>query len=162
VTPQAAVQSGATKTFSDRPADAAPKAAEGWAGSPLQHVDPKANPQPTGDAASVIRAERPATAAGSDLRTIETIPTPAGREPAVRQAAPAAGAAGASTGSSTAAPSLPPAPSPAPTVAPLGPAVEPAPPTGTTAPVTGGKDVPAAETSRRLLRIVPSVDAHTT
>ena len=45
---------------------------------------------------------------------------------------------------------------PAPTVAPLGPAVEPAPP------ASDAKDVPAAETSRRLLRIVPPAGGHTT
>jgi hypothetical protein len=58
------------------------------------------------------------------------------------------------------------APAPAagqsPTVAPLnlqpqsGPAVEPAPP------ASDPKDVPASETSGRLLRIVPPVDSHTT
>jgi hypothetical protein len=136
----------ATKTFSDKPAAAAKPAAEGWGGSNLQHVDPKQAPAP-----GAVRVEKPATTAG-ELKPLETIPTPAAQD-----AAPAPAAA-----------------KPAPTVAPLnaqpqlnvqpqlnaqpqlGPAVEPAPPAASL------KDVPASETSGRLLRIVPPVDGHTT
>ena len=120
------------KTFSDKPA--AP-AAEGWTGSGLQHVDPK-QPQAAGSASGAIRADKPAEG-GSALKPIETIPTPAAKDAA-------------------------PAPAQTPTVAPLnaqpqlGPAVEPAPPAADL------KDVPAAETSGRLLRIVPPVEGHTT
>jgi hypothetical protein len=123
-----------TKTFSDKPTGAAPKAAEGWTGSDLRHVDPK-QPQAAGSQADsgVVRAEKPA----EDLRAVETIPTPKAKDAGPAQA-------------------------PAPTVAPPqsqpqpGPAVEPAPPAASL------KDVPAAETSRRLLRIVPTVEGHTT
>ncbi|MEI6638045.1 MAG: hypothetical protein WCO99_15885, partial [Planctomycetota bacterium] len=78
---------------------------------------------------------------GNELRSLETIPTPTGKDAA---AAPA------------------PAVGQSPTVAPLnlqpqsGPAVEPAPP------ASDPKDVPASETSGRLLRIVPPVGSHTT
>jgi hypothetical protein len=48
------------------------------------------------------------------------------------------------------------APAGQPTIAPLGPSVEPAPPAGAT------RDVPAAETAGRLMRIVPRVDDHST
>jgi hypothetical protein len=127
-----------TKTFSDKPA--APQAAPGWTGSDLQHVDPKQAQAGGGQSApGTVRAEKPADA-GGDLKSVETIPTPAAQEP-------------------TAAPTRAPTPTQAPTVAPLnaqpGPAVEPAPPAATL------KDVPAAETSR-LLRIVPQVEGHTT
>ncbi len=136
-----------TKTFSDK--SAVSPAAEGWTGSGLQHVDPKQAPatgnqasgnQATGNAAGAIRAEKP-TDTGNELRSLETIPTPTGKDAA---AAPA------------------PAVGQSPTVAPLnlqpqsGPAVEPAPP------ASDPKDVPASETSGRLLRIVPPVDSHTT
>jgi len=131
-----------TKTFSDK--SAVSPAAEGWTGSGLQHVDPKQAPatgnQATSNAAGAIRAEKP-TDTGNELRSLETIPTPTGKDAA---AAPA------------------PAVGQSPTVAPLnlqpqsGPAAEPAPP------ASDPKDVPASETSGRLLRIVPPVDSHTT
>jgi len=131
-----------TKTFSDKPAVA--PAAEGWTSSGLQHVDPKQAPaagnQANGNASGAIRAEKPAEAS-NDLRPMETIPTPAAKD-AGPTPAPAAGQS--------------------PTVAPVnpqqqsGPAVEPAPP------ASDPKDVPASETSRRLLRIVPPADSHTT
>ena len=126
-----------SKTFSDK--SAMSPAAEGWTGSGLQHVDPKQAPA-TGNAAGAIRVEKP-TDTGNELRSLETIPTPTGKDAA---AAPA------------------PAVGQSPTVAPLnlqpqsGPAVEPAPP------ASDPKDVPASETSGRLLRIVPPVDSHTT
>ncbi len=126
-----------TKTFSDK--SAVSPAAEGWTGSGLQHVDPKQAPA-TGNAAGAIRVEKP-TDTGNELRSLETIPTPTGKDAAAAPA-PAAGQS--------------------PTVAPLnlqpqsGPAVEPAPP------ASDPKDVPASETSGRLLRIVPPVDSHTT
>jgi hypothetical protein len=82
----------------------------------------------------VIRAEKPTEAAG-DLRSMETVPKPAAKD---------------------AAPTPAKVPTPAPTVAPLGPAVEPAPPANDV------KDVPAAETSRRLLRIQPQETGHST
>jgi hypothetical protein len=127
-----------TKTFSDKPTGAATKAAEGWTGSDLQHLDPK-QPQASGSqaASGAVRAEKPAEAAG-DLRAVETIPTPAAKE-----AAPAPTVAPLNA-------------QPAPTQPSPGPAVEPAPP------AANPKDVPAAETSRRLLRIVPPVEGHTT
>jgi hypothetical protein len=108
-------------------------AAEGWTGSGLQHVDPK-QPQAAGSASGAIRVDKPAEG-GSALKPIETIPTPAAKDAVPAQT---------------------------PTVAPLnaqpqlGPAVEPAPPAADL------KDVPAAETSGRLLRIVPPVEGHTT
>jgi hypothetical protein len=139
----------APKTFSDKPAAAAPAATEGWTGSNLQHVDPKPSQgsasQNGGNASGAVRVEKPATTAG-ELRSIETIPTPAAKD-----AAPAPAAA-----------------KPGPTVAPLntqpqlnaqpqsGPAVEPAPPAADV------RDVPASETASRLLRIVPQADGHTT
>ena len=135
VAPEAAA--APTKTFSDK--SAVSPAAEGWTGSGLQHVDPKQAPA-TGNAAGAIRVEKP-TDTGNELRSLETIPTPTGKDAA---AAPA------------------PAVGQSPTVAPLnlqpqsGPAVEPAPP------ASDPKDVPASETSGRLLRIVPPVDSHTT
>ena len=139
-----AAEPTATKTFSDKPTAVAP-AAEGWTGSGLQHVDPKQAPaagsQSAGTTSGAVRAEKPADA-GNGLRPMETIPTPAAKDAVP---APAPAAAG-----------------PSPTVAPvapqpqLGPAVEPAPP------AADPKDVPAAETSRRLLKIVPPVDGHTT
>jgi len=135
VAPEAAA--APTKTFSDK--SAVSPAAEGWTGSGLQHVDPKQAPA-TGNAAGAIRVEKP-TDTGNELRSLETIPTPTGKDAAAAPA-PAAGQS--------------------PTVAPLnlqpqsGPAVEPAPP------ASDPKDVPASETSGRLLRIVPPVDSHTT
>jgi hypothetical protein len=136
VTPPTLVptEPSATKTFSDKPTVAVPKAPEGWTGSDLQHVDPKQSPAAGNQSTSgAVRAEKPA----EDLRAVETIPTPTATDAS-------------------------PAPAPSPTVAPLqsqpqpGPAVEPAPPAASL------KDVPAAETSRRLLRIVPPVAGHTT
>ena len=103
------------KTYSDRPAEPATRVEEGWKGSKLDHVDPAVAPKPsaaTGSqndgaaqngAVGQFRAEKPAAEAGSDLRSVETIPTPAARQPA--------------TGVQ-----------PGPSVAPLGPSVEPAPP----------------------------------
>jgi pilus assembly protein FimV len=141
---------GPTKTYSDKPADAATPKAEGWTGSPLDHVDPKQAPAAT--APSVIRAEKPVDAAAG-LRPLETIPTPAATDAAPVAPSTTAGAAG-QTPAATPAPTA--APAQAPTLAPLGPAVEPAPP------ATSTKDVPAAGTSGRLLKIVPQVDGHTT
>jgi hypothetical protein len=103
----------APKTFGD--GAAAPPPA-GWGGSRLDHVDPKSG---------AVRAEKPATAAG--MQPLESIPTPAAKEPA---AAPAAGQPAASEA---------PKKSPEPSVAPLGPAVDPPPPAG------DGRDAPAAE-----------------
>jgi hypothetical protein len=116
--------SGPVKTFSDKPADAPAKAAEGWHGSSLDHVDPTAK-------AGAVRADRPVDD-NAALKPIETIPAPAAKQDAVAPApkAPAT-----------------PEPTPEPTVAPLGPAVEPAPPAADT------RDVPAAETSSGLRRI---------
>jgi hypothetical protein len=87
------------KTFSDKPADAPAKAAEGWHGSSLDHVDPAAK-------AGAVRADKPVDE-NTALKPIETIPAPAAKQDAVAPAPPAA---------------------PEPTVAPLGPVVEPAPP----------------------------------
>jgi Meckel syndrome type 1 protein len=92
---------GPVKTFSDKPADAAPKTAEGWDSSPLDHVDPERS---AADDRQAVRAEKPAAAeAGEELRKIEAIPAPAAKEPAAQVA-------------------------PEPTVAPPGPAVYPPPP----------------------------------
>jgi hypothetical protein len=111
------------KTFSDKPADAAPKTTEGWAASNLDHVDPKTGSQ---GAATTRTAEKPvAPADDASLRKVESIPTPAAKEPATA-GAPAAAAAPAEK---------------QPTVAPPGPAVYPPPPASDT------RDVPAAETS---------------
>ncbi|MDA1040302.1 MAG: hypothetical protein O3A37_08460, partial [Planctomycetota bacterium] len=92
------------KTFSDMPAPAVKKEAEGWQGSNLQHIDP--------ETAGAVRAEKPVEDG------LEPISTPEARSPA-------AGPEGSSE----------------PSVAPVGPAVEPAPPVGSS------RDVPAAETS---------------
>lgn len=94
--------SGPVKTFSDKPADAPAKPAEGWQGSALDHVSPDAK-------AGVVRADKPVDG-GTALKPIETIPTPAATQDAVTPAPP----------------------SQEPTVAPLGPAVEPAPPAADT------------------------------
>jgi hypothetical protein len=104
-TPAPALQSppsGPVKTFSDKPADAPAKSAEGWQGSALDHVDPDAK-------SATVRADKPVDGATS-LKPIETIPTPAAKPDAVAPAPKA----------------------PEPTVAPLGPAVEPAPPAADT------------------------------
>ena len=130
----------ATKTFSDKPTTPAP-AIEGWKGSGLQHVDPAQTPAAVNAAPSVIRAEKPAEA-GAALRSIETIPTPAAKDPVP----------GPTKAPTTASPT----PAQTPTVAPLGPAVEPAPPANDV------KDVPASETSRRLMRIQPPLVGHST
>jgi len=80
-----------TKTFSDK--SAVSPAAEGWTGSGLQHVDPKQAPatgnQATSNAAGAIRAEKP-TDTGNELRSLETIPTPTGKDAAAAPA-PAVG-----------------------------------------------------------------------
>jgi len=111
----AAPDAAPMKTYSDRPAEPATRVEEGWKGSKLDHVDPAVAPKPSAAAGSQndgaaqngavgqFRAEKPAAEAGSDLRSVETIPTPAARQPA--------------TGVQ-----------PGPSVAPLGPSVEPAPP----------------------------------
>jgi hypothetical protein len=174
-----------TKTFSDRPTDAVPKAAEGWTSSNLDHKDVStaASPQTGGTAAAqgVQRAEKPAENGGAVLKSIETIPTPTPATAPFPQ--PAFGATPATAAPAAAAPvptvieqpaiRLPTTPSPAavptvpapssaaptgrsPTIAPLGPSVDPAPPAG------GSRDVPAAETAGRLLRIVPPADVHST
>ena len=85
----------------------------------------------------------PPPAVHAPAPTAPAVPTPAVIEqPAIRlPAAPAPAAQG---------------PVGQPTIAPLGPAVEPAPPAGAT------RDVPAAETAGRLMRIVPRVDDHST
>jgi hypothetical protein len=107
-----ASEATAAKTFSsDKPADQ-PKPPEGWGGSALRHVDP--------DKAGGYRVEKPATDVAPELRKIESIPTPAAKEPAAAAA-----------------------PAQEPTVAPTGPSVFPPPP------ATDGRDVPAAETSGR-------------
>ena len=118
------------KTFSDKPADAAPKSTEGWTGSAQPHVDPSK--------AEAVRAQKPvenkaANDAGT-LRPIESIPAPAAKEPAPRTP-PAVGE------------DPTPRATQQPTIAPLGPSVEPAPPAADT------RDLPAAETSSSLLRI---------
>lgn len=93
---------GPVKTYSDKPADAAAAATDGWKASTLDHSAP-ASPTKGSEA---IRAEKPAADAGT-LKNIEPIPAPPARQPAAAAAAPVENT---------------------PTVAPLGPAVEPAPP----------------------------------
>jgi hypothetical protein len=126
-----AADSAPVKTYSDRPADAPRKVAEGWGASSLDHVDPAA--KGSSDSSGTFRAEKPATdaAAADTLRTIEPIPTPAAKEPAAATIAPQP------------APKAVPQPTtePSPTVAPPGPAVYPPPP------ANDPRDVPAAETS---------------
>jgi len=150
----APAEPAATKTFSDKPTGAAPKAAEGWTGSGLQHVDPKQPPvsgsQSAGSggatAPGATRVEKPAESA-ADLRPIENIPTPAAKD-AVSTPSPTVAPLSTQPQLNT---------QPQPNTQPqLGPAVEPAPP------AADPKDIPAAETSGRLLRIVPPVNGHTT
>jgi len=127
VTAPAPAEPAPTKTFSDKPADAAPQVSEGWAASNLEHVDPKKDLKqelkqdlrqggsPTAEARQV---EKPDTAspAGQVQPHVEPIPAPPAKEPAAAAA---------------------------PTVAPPGPVVYPPPPANDT------RDVPAAETSGR-------------
>jgi hypothetical protein len=109
---------GPMKTYSDRPADAAPAAAEGWGASTRDHVDPRAGSETAASGAGdAYRAERPASDA-TPLRPIEAMP-----EPAVEQPQPSA------------------ADALQPTVAPPGPAVYPPQPAGST------RNLPTAETS---------------
>lgn len=77
-------EAGPLKTFSDKPADAAAPAAEGWTKSGLDHVDPVR----TGSA-EARRAEKPAAdaAPAETLRRVESIPAPAAKEPAAASAA---------------------------------------------------------------------------
>jgi len=97
------------KTFSSERPAAEPKAAAGWGGSDLRHVDP--------EAAGRYRAEKPAAdAAVPELRKIESIPAPAAKEPAATAA-----------------------PEPQPTVAPTGPSVYPPPPANDTRDVPAAK-----------------------
>jgi Meckel syndrome type 1 protein len=68
----APAESGPVKTFSDKPADVAPRSAVGWGASPLDHVDPKAA---AADATPrAMRVEKPAADA---MKAIESIPAPA-------------------------------------------------------------------------------------
>lgn len=92
---------GPVKTYSDKPADAAAAATDGWRGSTLDHSAPASPAQ----APAAVRADKPAGEAGN-LKSIEPIPAPAA-------SAPAAAATPVET---------------TPTVAPLGPAVDPPPP----------------------------------
>ena len=97
------------KTFSSERPAAEPKAAEGWGGSNLRHVDP--------ETAGRYRAEKPAAdAAAPEMRKIESIPAPAAKEPAAAAA-----------------------PEPQPTVAPTGPSVYPPPPATDTRDVPAAK-----------------------
>jgi hypothetical protein len=71
----APIESGPVKTFSDKPADAAPPTAEGCGSSTLDHVAPEA-----ADARQAVRAEKPAA---EELKPVEAIPAPvASPEPA--------------------------------------------------------------------------------
>jgi hypothetical protein len=74
---------GPVKTYSDRPAESAAKAEEGWAASDLPHKDPA--PAAGGEA---VRAEKPAAEADA----AEAIPSPsargAEREPTVAPLGP--------------------------------------------------------------------------
>lgn len=110
------------KTYSDRPAEAAPaEAVEGWGASKREHVDPRTG---SADAGDTEPAERAATGVES-LRPIQPIPQPADE--------PAAAAA------------------PEPTVAPPGPAVFPPPPAGSTRDVPAA-DTSGRTSSRDVLR----------
>ena len=80
----APAQSGPVKTFSDKPADAAPKAPEGWTGSGLEHVDPAKKAGSNG----AVRADKPVEPAIGN-RPVETIPTPSAKEPTVAPLGPA-------------------------------------------------------------------------
>jgi hypothetical protein len=118
------------KTFSDRPADAATPAPEGWAPSPRGHVDPqegstgglepRRTDRPTGD----LQAEA-AEAAEVPLSRIESIPAP--QQAAPQQAAPPQAAPQQAT----------------PQIAPLGPDVFPPPP------ASDLRDTPTGTTSGR-------------
>jgi len=71
-------------TFSDKPADAAPAAAEGWAASTLDHVDPSKG------STESVRVEKPAIE--EPLKKIEQIPAPEAKAepPATAEPKPAA------------------------------------------------------------------------
>ena len=99
----------------------------------------------------MIRTEKPSEI-GTELRTLETIPTPAAQD-----VLPGPVKTPAAVQSPTLAPLNSDSPVQIPSAAaPSGPAVEPAPPAASL------KDVPASETSRRLLRMIPPVAGHTT
>jgi hypothetical protein len=111
--PAAPAPTTSQKTFGDTPASEPARQPEGWGGSNLRHVDP--------ETAGSVRAQKPVEG------QLETIPAPAAKsESAGSAAVPAEDSL---------------SPKQEPSVAPLGPAVEPAPPAGST------RDVPAAKTS---------------
>jgi hypothetical protein len=125
----APADSGPVKTFSDKPADAPAPVADGWKASEYGRGTAAQATQP-----EAYRAEKPAADAdaGTALRRIESIPSPAASEPAASIPAEKA-----------------------PTVAPVGPSVDPAPP------AHDPRDIPAAGTSGRGV-LKPITADHTT